>query len=245
MNPFLEIVLRAVGAFLAVLLITRLIGKSQIGQLTVTDFVNGIVIGSLAAALAIDLRTPAIYYFAGLAVFSGLTLVLEWATMKSRPLRKVLEDEPTVVIHNGKILETKMHNMRYHVDDLLMQLRAKAVFNIADVEFAVLEPNGELSVLLKSQKRPVTPEDLRLPTKYEGMPSELIVDGTVIEQNLIQNNLDEEWLYRELEKQGVRSVEEVLFAGLDSSGNLYVDRRKDDIDHLSDTTDKVPGKFPQ
>jgi uncharacterized membrane protein YcaP (DUF421 family) len=245
LNPFLEIVLRAVGAFLAVLLITRLIGKSQIGQLTVTDFVNGIVIGSLAAALAIDLRTPAIYYFAGLAVFSGLTLVLEWATMKSRPLRKVLEDEPTVVIHNGKILETKMHNMRYHVDDLLMQLRAKAVFNIADVEFAVLEPNGELSVLLKSQKRPVTPEDLRLPTKYEGMPSELIVDGTVIEQNLIQNNLDEEWLYRELEKQGVRSVEEVLFAGLDSSGNLYVDRRKDDIDHLSDTTDKVPGKFPQ
>ncbi len=245
MNPFLEIVLRAVGAFLAVLLITRLIGKSQIGQLTVTDFVNGIVIGSLAAALAIDLRTPAIYYFAGLAVFSGLTLVLEWATMKSRPLRKVLEDEPTVVIHNGKILETKMHNMRYHVDDLLMQLRAKAVFNIADVEFAVLEPNGELSVLLKSQKRPVTPEDLRLPTKYEGMPSELIVDGTVIEQNLIQNNLDEEWLYRELEKQGVRSVEEVLFASLDSSRNLYVDRRKDDIDHLSDTTDKVPGKFPQ
>jgi len=245
LNPFLEIVLRAVGAFLAVLLITRLIGKSQIGQLTVTDFVNGIVIGSLAAALAIDLRTPAIYYFAGLAVFSGLTLVLEWATMKSRPLRKVLEDEPTVVIHNGKILETKMHNMRYHVDDLLMQLRAKAVFNIADVEFAVLEPNGELSVLLKSQKRPVTPEDLRLPTKYEGMPSELIVDGTVIEQNLIQNNLDEEWLYRELEKQGVRSVEEVLFASLDSSGNLYVDRRKDDIDHLSDTTDKVPGKFPQ
>jgi uncharacterized membrane protein YcaP (DUF421 family) len=245
LNPFLEIVLRAVGAFLAVLLITRLIGKSQIGQLTVTDFVNGIVIGSLAAALAIDLRTPAIYYFAGLAVFSGLTLVLEWATMKSRPLRKVLEDEPTVVIHNGKILETKMHNMRYHVDDLLMQLRAKAVFNIADVEFAVLEPNGELSVLLKSQKRPVTPEDLRLPTKYKGMPSELIVDGTVIEQNLIQNNLDEEWLYRELEKQGVRSVEEVLFASLDSSGNLYVDRRKDDIDHLSDTTDKVPGKFPQ
>jgi len=245
LNPFLEIVLRAVGAFLAVLLITRLIGKSQIGQLTVTDFVNGIVIGSLAAALAIDLRTPAIYYFAGLAVFSGLTLVLEWATMKSRPLRKVLEDEPTVVIHNGKILETKMHNMRYHVDDLLMQLRAKAVFNIADVEFAVLEPNGELSVLLKSQKRPVTPEDLRLPTKYEGMPSELIVDGTVIEQNLIQNNLDEEWLYRELEKQGVRSVEEVLFASLDSSRNLYVDRRKDDIDHLSDTTDKVPGKFPQ
>ena len=245
MNPFLEIVLRAVGAFLAVLLITRIIGKSQIGQLTVTDFVNGIVIGSLAAAMAVDLRTPAVYYFLGVAVFSGLTLFLEWATMKSRPLRKVLEDEPTVLIHNGKILENKMHNLRYHVDDLMMQLRAKGVFNIADVEFAVLEPNGELSVQLKSQKRPVTPQDLNLPTNYEGLPSELIVDGTVIEQNLIQNNLDEEWLFRELEKQGVRSADEVLYASLDSAGNLYVDRREDDIDHYSDTTDKVPGKFPQ
>jgi uncharacterized membrane protein YcaP (DUF421 family) len=245
MNPFLEIILRALGAFLAVLLITRLIGKSQIGQLTVTDFVSGIVIGSLAAALAIDVRTPVLYYFTGLAVFSSLTLTLEWLTMKSRPLRKVLEDEPTVVIHNGKVLEGKMHRMRYHMDDLMMQLRAKGVFNIADVEFAVLEPNGELSVQLKSQKRPVTPADLNVPTRYEGMPSELIVDGTVIEQNLVQNNLDEEWLYRELEKRGVRSAQDVLYASLDSEGNLYVDLREDKIDHYTDPTDRMPGKIPQ
>ncbi|MBE0466192.1 MAG: DUF421 domain-containing protein [Candidatus Desulforudis sp.] len=245
MNPLLEIILRAVGAFLAVLLITRIIGKSQIGQLTVTDFVNGIVIGSLAAALAIDVRTPAVYYFAGLAVFSGLTLSLEYLTMKSRPARKVLEDEPTVVVHNGKVLEQKMHNMRYHMDDLMMQLRAKGAFNIADVEFAVLEPNGELSVQLKSQKRPVTPADLNLPSSYEGLPSELIVDGKVIEQNLVQNNVDEEWLFRELEKKGVRTAEEVVYASLDSAGDLYVDLREDAIDHYTDTTDKMPGKIPQ
>jgi uncharacterized membrane protein YcaP (DUF421 family) len=245
MNPFLEIVIRAVGAFIAVILITRIVGKSQIGQLTVTDFVNGIVIGSIAAALAIDLRTPASFYFLALAVFSGLTLFLEWATMKSRPVRKILEDEPTIVVHNGKILETKMRNMRYHLDDLMMQLRGKGAFNIADVEFAVLEPNGEMSVLLKSQKRPVTPADLHLPTRYEGVPSELIMDGTVIEQNLVQNNLDEEWLYRELERQGVRSSEEVMYASLDSEGNLYVDLKEDAIDHYTDVTDKVTGKFPQ
>lgn len=245
MNPLLEIILRALGAFIAVILVTRLVGKSQMGQLTVTDFVNGIVVGSLAAALAVDVRTPAVYYFTGIAVFSSLTVGLEWLTMKSRPVRKILEDEPTIVIHNGKILENKMRNMRYHLDELMMQLRAKGAFNIADVEFAVLEPDGELSVQLKSQKRPVTAADLNIPTGYEGLPSELIMDGTVIEQNLVQNNLDEEWLFRELEKQGVRSAQDVMYASLDSGGNLYLDLREDAIDSYTDAADKMPGKIPQ
>jgi len=244
-NPFLEILLRGLGAFLMVLIITRIVGKTQVGQLTVSDFINAIVIGSIAAAMVTDLRESVRYYAFGLALFGLLTVGAEYLAMKSRPARKLIEGEPTILIHNGKILEDNMKKLLYHLDDLMMQLREKNVFNIADVEYAIAEPNGALSVLLKTQKRPLTPQDLQLPTKYEGVPSELVVDGVVIQQNLKQNNLTEEWLYRELEKQGIKSVKEVAYASLDTNGNLYVDKRQDALGHVTDITDQLPGKMPQ
>ncbi|HCJ79572.1 MAG TPA: DUF421 domain-containing protein, partial [Desulfotomaculum sp.] len=241
MNPFLEILIRGIGAFILILLVTRLVGKTQVGQLTVSDFVNAIVIGSIGAAAVTDLKESGWYYVFGLLLFGLLTIGAEYLAMKYRPARKLLEGEPTVIIHNGKILEDNMRKLVYHVDDLTMQLRDKGVFNIADVEFAVLEPNGKLSVLLKSQKQPLTPQDLQLPTRYQGIPSEMIIDGIVIQQNLKQNNLTEEWLYQELEKQGIKSVQEVMYASLDTEGKLYVDKRQDIMAHVTDITDKLPG----
>lgn len=240
MNPYTEILLRAVAAFVGVLLITRLVGKSQVGQLTISDYVNGIVIGSIAATLVTDLGSNPAFFAAGLFAFAALTIGVQQLSLKNRTLRKIFSDEPTVVVHNGKILEKNMARMRYNVDDLLMQLREKGAFNIADVEFAVAEPNGSLSVLLKSDRQPVTPRDLGLSTSYQGLPAELVVDGQVIKQNLVQNNLSEEWLYRELEKQGITSLQEVVLASLDTSGNLYVDRRRDTLDHYTDTSDTLP-----
>lgn len=243
MDPFLTVIIRAVGAFLIVIFVTRLVGKSEIKQLTISDYVSGIVIGSIAATLATDLKTNPWYYVVGLVIFAGMTILVQYIGLKYRPVRKLIGDEPTIVVHNGKILEQRMAAMRYNMDDLTMQLREKGAFNIADVEFAVVEPDGELSVLLKSQKRPVTPEDLSIPTKYEGIPSEMVVDGVVIHQNLKQNNLTEEWLLRELEKQGITSLQEIGYASLDSEGKLYVDKKRDVMDHLTDITDKPPKKM--
>ncbi|MEW6448463.1 MAG: DUF421 domain-containing protein [Bacillota bacterium] len=245
MNPYLEVFIRAVGSFCGVLFVTRLVGKSQVGQLTISDYVNGIVIGSIAAGLATDLTLRPWYYLLGLAIFASLTILMQYVSLKYRPARKFFGDEPTVVVHNGKIMEKSMARMRFNVDDLMMQLRQKGYFNIADVEFAIAEPSGALSVLPKSQKRPLTPEDLGIPTRYEGVPSELIVDGVVIQQNLRQNNLTEEWLMKELEKQGIYSLKEVLVASLDAEGKLYVDKKQDTSDHLTDISDKLPGKTGQ
>jgi len=165
--------------------------------------------------------------------------------MKYRPVHKILSDEPTVVVHNGVILEGNMHKMRYTVDDLTSQLRQKNAFNIADVEYAIAEPNGELSVLLKGQVAPVTPQDLNVPAKYKGVPSELVVDGVIIQQNLKQNNLDEDWLLGELHKQGIQSLKDVFYASLDQDGNLYIDKKQDKMTYKQDITDKLPGKMPQ
>lgn len=238
MSPHLEIGLRAAAAFFLVMFLTRLIGKEQIGQLTVGDFVNAIAIGSIAASMATDHKENVIYYVIGILVFGLLTYFVNYVALKSRWARKILESEPVVVIQNGKLLEKNMGKMRYSVDNLLMQLREKNIFNIGEVEFAVAEPNGELSVLLKTQHQPVTPQDLQLSTQYQGMPTELIIDGKIIRQNLQQNNLSEEWLYNELKKQGINSIEAVVLASIDTAGKLYIDKYQDDLPYKQDITDK-------
>jgi uncharacterized membrane protein YcaP (DUF421 family) len=120
-----------------------------------------------------------------------------------------------------------MLKARYNIEDLLTQLREKNIFNIADVEFAVLESSGKLSVLPKSQKHPVTAEDMGIPTKYEGLCLPLIIDGRIQKENLTKADLDENWLREELRREGVTDVRQIFFASLDTQGNLYIDRRSD------------------
>lgn len=114
-----------------------------------------------------------------------------------------------------------MRKARYNLDELLEQLRLKSIFNLGDVEFAILETSGELSVLLKSQKRAATPKDLQIETKYEGLPLVLVMDGQVMSSELKKSQLSEAWLRTELEKHGVKNPQEVLIASLNTSGELF------------------------
>ncbi|SMB91400.1 Uncharacterized membrane protein YcaP, DUF421 family [Thermanaeromonas toyohensis ToBE] len=238
MENTLEVILQTLLAFAAILIYTRILGKQQVGQLTFFEYINGITFGSIAAALATDIDPDRTWlHFLGLTLFAALTWGAGYVALLSRPARKLISGEPTVVIHNGKILEQNMRKMRYNVDELTMQLRQKNVFDIADVEYAILEPNGNLSVLLKSQKRPLTPADLQVPTEYEGVPTELIVDGEILFENLKQVNLDEKWLEQQLKAQGVEDVSQVDYAVLRSNGSLYVNLKKDQLTTPVDITD--------
>ncbi|MCR4420562.1 MAG: DUF421 domain-containing protein [Clostridia bacterium] len=216
----------------------RLLGKQQVGQLTFYEYVNGITFGSIAAVLATDVSSGRIWvHFLGLTLFATLTYCMGLVAIKSRPARRLIAGEPTIVVHNGKVLEGNMRKMRYNLDELIMQLREKDIFNLSDVEYAILEPNGSLSVLPKSQKRPVTPADLGVPTPYEGLASELVMDGQVIFQNLQQNGLSLEWLRNELAKRGITDLQQVAYAALNTDGSLYVDLRSDRLQQTVDITD--------
>lgn len=234
---YLQVVLRTILAFFTILFISRILEKDQLRELTFYEYVTGITIGSLAAGLAILIGTSPWAILLALFIFGALTYLLGFVSLKSRAARKLLEGEPTIVVQNGKIMEKNMGRIRYNLDDLLAQLREKGVFNISDVEFAVLEPHGKLSVLLKSQKQSVTREDLQVPGKYAGISSELIMDGEIIYQNLQQNNLDEAWLINELRKQEIHSPQEVTLASLDTQGNLYVDKKDDQLSHNTQVSD--------
>ena len=234
---YATVLIRTVLAFVTLFVVARLLGKQQLSQLTFYEYITGITMGDIAASIAIDAGRSPLYYMLALVAFAALTLGTGVITEKSRPLRKLIEGEPVVLVHNGKILEHNMAKSGYNMENLMMQLRERDAFDIREVEFAIAETDGYLTVLKKSQNRPVTPADLGVDTKYEGVPSEIIVDGQVIHQNLKQNHLDEAWLIARLQSMGYNSPQEIPYASLDSEGNLYVDDKRDRLDPMTDISD--------
>lgn len=234
---YATVLIRTVLAFVTLFVVARLLGKQQLSQLTFYEYITGITMGDIAASIAIDAGRSPLYYMLALVAFAILTLGTGVITEKSRPLRKLIEGEPVVLVHNGKILEHNMAKSGYNMENLMMQLRERDAFDIREVEFAIAETDGYLTVLKKSQNRPVTPADLGVDTKYEGVPSEIIVDGQVIHQNLKQNHLDEAWLIARLQSMGYNSPQDIPYASLDSEGNLYVDDKRDRLDPMIDISD--------
>jgi len=223
-NPYLEIPLRALFAFLFLLLFTRMNGREQISQLTYFEYAVGITIGSIAATLTTTPQDPFVPGLIGMAIWAILPILTGWLVLKSVPARKIIEGEPIVVIQDGKIDEKALARQRTNFDDLLLMLRQKDIFNISDVENAVYERDGTLSVQRKSQLNPVTPADLNLSTSYQGLPTTLVQDGVIIENRMQEISLSKDWLMRTLHAEhGVSDISRVSIAQLDTSGNLYVD----------------------
>lgn len=233
MPESITVIVRATIAFFSLLVFTRLLGKQQISQLSFFDYITGISIGSMAASLTTDLSSRAIAHWWGLAIWTGFAFGLQILTSKVRWWSKIIDGEPTVIVHNGMIMERNMDRMNFKLTDLMEQLRKKNVFNVADVEFAILETDGNLSVQKKSQYDALTPKDLKIPTQYKGVETELIVQGVILHQNLEQVHKNEEWLLTELNKLGINDLHKVNYAGLYTDGKLYVDTYED---HLVDET---------
>ncbi len=210
-----------------VIVIMRLMGKRQIGQLQPFELVVAIMISDLAAVPMQNTGIPLINGIIPIITLLVAQVAMSLIAIKSTKARSIICGNPSILIRNGKIDQHMLKKEMYTINDLLEQLRSKNIPNIADVEFAILETNGQLSVIPKSQKRPVNPEDLSIPTKYEGIPLDLIIDGEINKKNLYKARLDESWLMRELNRLSVKSPQEVFFASLDSSGNIYCQRKND------------------
>jgi len=218
--------MRAVGSFIFLLALTRLMGREQISQLTFFDYVVGITIGSIAATLTTTPQDPFLPGLLGLVIWGLLPISLGILTLKWVPARKIIEGEPVVIIQNGKIDEEAISRQKLNYDDLLMLLREQQTFNIQDVENAIYERNGKLTVQRKSQQQPVTPADLTLSTQYKGLPTTIIEDGTILTNRLKEVNLSKDWLSKKLQREyGINNIGEVSIAQLDTQGNLYVDRK--------------------
>lgn len=217
----LIIFVRTLILYTIVVLTMRLMGKRQIGQLEPYELVIAILIAELAAVPMEDKSIPLINGIIPILTLLFIQVAFSFISLKSVAIRRILDGHPSVIMSNGKINEKEMYNARYNLDELMEQLRVQGYPNIGDIEFAILETNGDLSVVPKSQKRAVTPEDLQLDTAYEGISTPLIMDGHIVQESLRTLALSNAWLQNELKKKGIKSPKEVFFAIIDTQGRFY------------------------
>lgn len=221
----LVVFIRTIILYILVIIVLRIMGKRQIGQLQPFELVVAIMLSELAAVPMQNTGIPLINGIIPIVTLLLLQITLSYINLKSEKARGIICGKPSIVIQNGKIDENALSRLQYNLNDLLEQLRSKNCARIADVEFAILETNGQLSVIPKSQKRPITPSDLSLETHYEGLPTNLIIDGKLNRDNMSKVKLTEDWLKKELNKFGYKDVKDVLFCSLDSDNSLYFQKK--------------------
>ncbi|OCT15681.1 hypothetical protein A8709_16625 [Paenibacillus pectinilyticus] len=228
MPEWLTIVIRALGTLVFLFVLTRILGKKQISQLTFFEYVIGITLGDLAGNISTEVESNYWHGVIAILVWCLVPLLLEILTLKSKTLRIWFEGRGRVMIKDGKILEDNLKKERYTADELLEQLRTKSIFRVADVEFALLEPSGDLSVLLKSENQPLTPKHLGMKLVTEKPTQAVMVDGVVQNEPLAAAGRGPGWLQTELEKLGV--IKENVFLGqVNTHGELTVDLYDDKL----------------
>lgn len=219
------VIIRSVIGFFLLLVLIKMVGKQQVTQLTYFDYIVGITIGSIASTLSVQVNENTWATMAGMAVWAFLAVLLAFLGLKSPTLRKIFEGCAQPVIQNGKVQIEILRKNKISMEELMSMLRSKDVFNLEDVEFAVLEQNGKLSVLLKSQKQPLTPQDMNVSTPYLGMPTNIIIDGVLDTKALQSIHLSRAWLEFHLRKKKIIRLEDIFIAQLDTQGNLFIDMK--------------------
>ncbi len=216
---------RTIILYILVVAALRLMGKRQIGQLQPSELVITMMISELASIPLENIGTPLIN-----GVLPILTLIIAEATfsfltLKSKKIRKIMSGSPTILISKGQVLEKEMERLRFNIDDLMEELRANGYSNLLDVEYAIIETTGMLSIIPKSNKRPVTPSDLDMTPEYEGLPFLLVADGIINQMALKSAGLNVDWLKEKLKEFDITEVQDVFIASLDTSGNLFVQKK--------------------
>ncbi|TLS39272.1 DUF421 domain-containing protein [Pseudalkalibacillus caeni] len=217
---FLTIILRTVVLYYAIIVIFRLMGKREIGQLSILDFVVSIMIAELAVLSIEDPKTPMVNTLVPMGILVLIQIAMAFISLKSEKMRELIDGKPSVLIDRGKIDEEEMKKQRYNFDDLLAQLRQKDVASVSDVEFAILEPSGDLSVIKKEKNnKEIKAEEL--------LPLPLILDGKVQEEHLKKINKTSLWLRQELKKLGHRDIKRISFCSLHRNGTFFIDLKNE------------------
>lgn len=223
-----QIFLRSISLFILVWAAVRLLGKRNISQINPFNFISYIIIALAATLMSLNLISL-FYGFIVLFVWVAFPIALDYLSIKSRVMHELINGKEAVLIKHGKVMEENLLSVRMTGEDLLAKLRSKNAFNMADVEFAVMETTGEINPYLKSHKKPVTSYDLGRKVAPQAEPQTVVLDGNMLEEPLASLGLTPEWLNIELDKMGV-ALENVFLGQVDSSGDLYLDLLDDAVE---------------
>lgn len=224
----ITIFIRTIILYILVVIAIRVMGKSELSELQPYELVVIIMIAELASLPMEAVEMPFINGIVAISTLVFLQVVISYITLKSERARALICGKPTILIQNGNIVEKELKKLRINMNDLIEQLRIKSFPNIDDVEFAILETNGDLSVIPKASKRPLTPSDMKINVEKEDLPISLIIDGKINQENLDAASLSFNWLYKELKKQNIDDIHKIIYASVDQNKKLSLYLKKEE-----------------
>jgi uncharacterized membrane protein YcaP (DUF421 family) len=204
-----KVAITALLSVAALFIITKMMGHKQVAQLDFFDYINGITIGSIAAELATELEDP-YKPFIALCIYGVVSFVMSLVAEKFPRTRKYINGTPTILMNSGKIYRQNLKKAKLDLSEFMLLCREQGYFNLDEIQTAILEHNGKLSVLPKAQNRPLTPTDLKIPVTAEYIGTEVIMDGRIMGENLRRLGRDEKWLKKQIQDQGYNDVKDIL-----------------------------------
>ncbi|GMK40955.1 hypothetical protein PCCS19_40110 [Paenibacillus sp. CCS19] len=221
MPIWIEVTLRTLSAVVILFIMTKILGKRQISQLSLFEYITGISIGNIAAYISLDTDNQWYLGLLALSVWVLVSVGMEFATLKSKWVRDIVDGKGTVLVEKGAILEKNMAKERVTLDEFLEKMRSKSIHQLADVEFAVMESNGDITFLLKKEQQPLTAASLGWAVQPEREPQNIVMDGIVIDDALRRAGFDRVWLNKQLAAKGVK-LEQVYLAQVDDAGVVTI-----------------------
>lgn len=218
---YLNIILTSILSALTLFIIAKLIGHKQISQLDLFDYITGITLGSIAAELATELEQPW-QPFIAMIVYGTITIALSVIARDFPKTRKFINGTPTIIMNDGKIYRKNMKKAKLDLSEFMVMCRELGYFNLDDIQTAIFEYNGKLTILPKSTKRPMNPEDMGLSPLPELISTEVIMDGRILEENLNRMGLDIKWLEKEIKALGFKNAKEIFLGTCDSNNKLLL-----------------------
>ncbi|MBR5535656.1 MAG: DUF421 domain-containing protein [Clostridia bacterium] len=216
---FLKLIFSSLLSALALFLIAKIMGHKQMAQLNFFDYSTGITIGSIAAELATELEAPW-KPLSAMVIYGVISVSLSLITSKSHKMRKYINGTPTIIMNNGKLYRKNMKKSKLDLSEFMVMCHQQGFFNLNDIQTAVFEYNGHITILPKSDKRPITPFDMNISPEKETIFTEIIMDGKIIHDNIKRKGLDLIWLEKELNNQGYKNAKEIFLAVCDDKNTV-------------------------
>ena len=228
---FSSLIIRTLASIFVLQILTKWIGAKTISQCSYYDYIVGITIGDVAASFALEQNTQWIYPAAVMFLYAFSNVFESWLTSKSIKARKILTGVPYILIYHGKIIEDNLKKVHFDINDLSTQCRIQGYFNLSDIDYAVMETTGQLSILPKKQAEPVKIEDTDIEYAENTLHAHVIIDGNIMEKSLHTLGFDVNWLNRRLKEIHAEKLENILLAIASSDNDLIVFNKNETISH--------------
>ena len=218
----LKIIGLSLGSIIVLFILTKIVGQREMSGLSIFDFMIAITIGSIAAEMATSLEDNFMQPLIAMVIYAIVTLIISFINMRFVKLRPIFSGKTLILYDNGTLFKENFKKAKIDLNEFLSQSRTNGYFNLSDIKTALLEENGKISFLPYSDKRPTNPSDFNIKPNDEGIVTNLIIDGKIMEENLKELNLDRLWLNETLQKQGINKIENIFLATYNIDGNFSV-----------------------